>query len=200
MTQAYYRRTLATLSPSLRAILVRKATQPKRIWCGMTTWVPTHAPNLWGHPPWAFPALFTCHACRSRLERDPYESSLSQWLFDGRAYYRPTPHARIPRDLGLSLLLTGMWLENHLFRSIFTVGVPRPEACTPYLDVAPSSASLTCEPSETPPCLTEHPSRPSLRGPTMTSVNARVRGPVGTILLIDQDKKGIYLSFKLFQQ
>ena len=27
----------------------------------------------------------------------------------------PTPHARIPRDPGLSLLVTGVWLGNHLF-------------------------------------------------------------------------------------
>ena len=66
-----------------------------------------------------------------------------------------------------------MWLGNHLFRSIFTVGLPRPEASTPCLDAAPSSAPLiflSCQP----------PSGPSLRGPTMTLVNAQVRGLVGT--------------------
>ena len=78
----------------------------------------------------------------------------------------PTPHARVPRELGLSLLVTGVWLGNHLFRSIFTVGVPRPEASTPCLDVAPSSAPLIREPNETPPCPAEPPSGPSLRGPT----------------------------------
>ena len=92
----------------------------------------------------------------------------------------PTPHARVPHELGLSLLVTGVWLGNHLFRSIFTVGVPRPEASTPCLDVAPSSAPLIREPNETPPCPAEPPSGPSLRCPTMTLVNARVRGPVGT--------------------
>ena len=92
----------------------------------------------------------------------------------------PTPHAWIPHDLGLSLLVTGMWLENHRFWSIFTVGVSRPEASTHCQDAAPSSATLTFEPSETPPCLTELPSGPNLRGPTMTLVNARVRGLIGT--------------------
>ena len=95
------------------------------------------------HPPWEFPALLTCHACRSPLRRDPYESSLSQWLFNGGAYYHiPTPHAQIPRDLGLSLLVTRVWLENHLSLSIFTVEVPRPEDSTTYLGAAPSSAPL----------------------------------------------------------
>ena len=36
------------------------------------------------------------------------------------------------------------------------------------------------EPRETLPCLTEPPRGPSLRGPTLTLVNVRVRGPVGT--------------------
>ena len=27
----------------------------------------------------------------------------------------PTPHAHIPRDLRFSILVTGMWLENHIF-------------------------------------------------------------------------------------
>ena len=95
------------------------------------------------HPPWEFPALLTCHACRSALGRDPYESFLSQWLFNGGAYYRvPTPHARIPHDLGLSLLATGVWLESHLSLAIFSVEVPRPEDSMPCLGAAPSLAPL----------------------------------------------------------
>ena len=115
--------------PSLRAILVRKAALPRHIWCGMTTGAATHASNLWGHPSWAFPVPITCHACRSPLGRDPYESSLPQWLFDVvHTIAFPTPHARIPRDLGLSLLVTGMWLENHLFCPSLLLGCrgPRP--------------------------------------------------------------------------
>jgi len=105
------------------------------------------------HPPWEFHALLTCHACRLPLGRDPCGSSLSQWLSIGGAYYRvPTPHARVPRDLGLSLLVTGVWLENHLSLSIFIVEVPRPEASMPCLGVAPSTTALTREPKETPSC------------------------------------------------
>jgi len=112
---------------------------------------------------------FTCHACSSPIGRDPYESSLSQWIFDGGAYYRtPYTHARIPRDLFLSILVTGMWLKNHLFGLSLLVRVPRPEASTPCLDAAPSSAPL-------PTSLTR-----LFRSPTLTLVNARVRGPVGT--------------------
>ena len=49
-------------------------------------------------------------------------SSLSQWLSNGGVYCRvPTPHAQILRELGLSLLVLGVWLENHLSLSIFTV-------------------------------------------------------------------------------
>ena len=67
-----------------------------------------------------------------------------------------------------------VWLENHLSLSIFTVEVPRPEASTPCLDVAPSSATLTSEPKETPSCPVVLSSGPYLRDPTMlTLVNAR---------------------------
>jgi len=81
------------------------------------------------------------------LGRDPYGSFLPQWLSNGGAYYRfPTPHARVPRVLGLSLLVTGVWLENHLTLSIFIVEVLRPEASMPYLCAAPSTVALTREP------------------------------------------------------
>jgi len=90
------------------------------------------------------------HADHS-LGRDPYKWSLSQWLFNGGEYYRiPTPHAWIPRDLGLSLLVTGVWLENHLSLSIFTVEVPRPEDSTLCLGADPSSATIIRESKETP--------------------------------------------------
>ena len=85
------------------------------------------------------------------LGRDPCGSSLSQWLSNDGAYYCvPTPHARVPCDLGLSLLVTGVWLENHISLSIFIVEVPRPEASMPCFGVAPSTAALTREPKETP--------------------------------------------------
>ena len=51
-------------------------------------------------------------------------------------------------------LVTGVWLENHLVSSIFYVGVPRPEDPTPCFGPCPEdpSASLSCEPNESPPC------------------------------------------------
>ena len=87
------------------------------------------------------------------LGRDPPGSSLSHWLFNGGKYCRiPTPHARIPRELGLSLLVTRVWLENHLSLSTFIVEVPRPEASTLCLYAAPSTVTLTREPKETLSC------------------------------------------------
>jgi len=61
-----------------------------------------------GHLPKEFPAFLTCHACRSPSGTWPsHGSSLSQWFSNGGAYCRvPTPHAWIPRELGLSLLVT----------------------------------------------------------------------------------------------
>ena len=82
----------------------------------MTTWAPTHEPNLWGHPFWAFPA----HS-RAMLADHPWDVTLTSRLFPSgslmvvRTTAFPTLHAWIPRDLGIPLLVTGMWLENHLF-------------------------------------------------------------------------------------
>jgi len=45
-----------------------------------------------------------------------------------------------------------VWLGNHLPLSIFTFGLPRPEASTPYLDAAPSSVALIRELTETLSC------------------------------------------------
>ena len=75
--------------------------------------MPTHAPNLWViRPGSSLPYSRSMHADHP-LGRDPSDSSLSQWLFNGGAYYRvPTPHARIPRELGLSLLVTGCGLKT----------------------------------------------------------------------------------------
>jgi len=60
----------------------------------------------------------------------------------------PTPHARIPRDLGLPLLVTGMWLGNHLFGpSSLLLGCrgsrpPRPASMPPPPQL-PNSLSLS---------------------------------------------------------
>jgi len=79
----------------------------------------------------------------------------------------PTPHARISYDLGLSLLVTGMWLENHLFGPSSLLGCqgPRPPR---YASMPPPPRPLTREPNETPPCPAEPFSWPCLRGPTFT--------------------------------
>jgi len=78
-------------------------------------------------------ALLTCHACRLPPGTLPsHGSSLSQWFPDGGAYCRvSTPHAQILRELGLSLLVLGMWLGNHLSCLLSFFEVPRPEASTP---------------------------------------------------------------------
>jgi len=82
------------------------------------------------HLPWEYLAFLTCHACRSPSGTWPsHGSSLSQWLSSGGAYCRvPTPHVRIPREFGLSLLVLGVWLENHFLYLLLLSGVPRPEA------------------------------------------------------------------------
>jgi len=59
----------------------------------------------------------------------PWDVTLTSRLFPNgslmvvRTTASPTPHARTPRDLGFPLLITGMWLGNHLFRLIFTIRV-----------------------------------------------------------------------------
>ena len=88
-------------------------------------------------------------------------SSLSQWFFNGGVSCRVlTPHARIPRELGLSLLVTGVWLKNHLSLSIFTVEVPRHEASMPCLCAAPFTVTPTREHKETLSCLAVLPGIP----------------------------------------
>jgi len=94
---------------SLRALSVRKAALSK---CnsrgGDCMGANSHAHSL-SHPPWEFLAFLSCHACRSPSRAWPsHGSSLSQGPSNGGAYCRvPTPHAWIPSELGLSLLVTG---------------------------------------------------------------------------------------------
>jgi len=76
----------------------------------MTTWVPTCAPNLWGHPSWE------CPSC-SRAMHAAYHwhialmglSSSSGSLLVLRLNALFTSHAWIPHDLGFSLLIN--WCE-----------------------------------------------------------------------------------------
>ena len=82
----------------------------------MTTWMPTHAPNLWViRPGNSLPYSRAMHADH------PWDVTLTSRLFPSgsltvvRTTAFPTPHARTPRDLGFPLLVTGVWLGNHLF-------------------------------------------------------------------------------------
>jgi len=54
----------------------------------------------------------------------------------------PTPHARIPRDLGLSMLVTGMWLENHLFGPSLLLRCRGPRPPRPALTPPPPRLPL----------------------------------------------------------
>jgi len=139
------------------------------------------------HPPWEFLALLTCHACRSPLGRDPYQLSLSQWLFNGGAYYRiPTPHARVPRKTTLFIHLYCWGVEAR--------GLHALPWCRPLL------GPLTREPKETPSYPSVFSMGPHLRGPTMlTLVNVRGRGPIGTQIIVTCTNNVCYLLVKVWQ-
>jgi len=70
----------------------------------MTTWVPTCAPNLWGHPSWECPscsrAMHATHPWNVTLT-GRISSSVSLLVL--RLNTSSTPHAWIPGDLGFSL-------------------------------------------------------------------------------------------------
>jgi len=85
---------------------VRKTTLPKCNWCGI-------------RPGSSLPYSRAMHADH------PWDVTLTSRLFPSgsltvvRTIAFPTPHAWTPHDLGFPLLVTGVWLGNHLFRSIF---------------------------------------------------------------------------------
>ena len=143
---------------------MRKTTLSKHNWHGMTTWMPTHAPNLWViRPRSSLSYSRAMHADHS------WDVTLTSRLFPSgslmvvRTTAFPTPHAQTPHDLGFPLLVTEVWPENHLFRSIFIVGLLRPPR--PASMSSPSSAPLICEPSETLPCPANLPVNPAFRTP-----------------------------------
>ena len=74
----------------------------------MTTWVPTHAPNLWGHPSWECPscsrAMYAAHLWNMTLTG---HISSSGSLFVLHLSASSTPHEWAPHYLGFSL--TGNW-------------------------------------------------------------------------------------------
>ena len=145
---------------------MRKTTLLKCNWRGMTTWMPTHAPNLWV----IRPGSSLSYSCAMNADH-PWDVTLTGRLFPSgslmvmRTTAFPTPHAWTIRDLGFPLLVTGVWPENHPFRFIFTVELPMPEAFSPCLEAVPSSAPLNCEPSETLPCFANLLVGPCLRAP-----------------------------------
>jgi len=75
----------------------------------MATWIPTCAPNLWGHPSWGCP-----NCSRAMHAAYPWNATLmglsssSGSLLVLRLNALFTPHAWTPRDLGFSLLITGV--------------------------------------------------------------------------------------------
>ena len=74
----------------------------------MTTWVPTCAPNLWGHSSWECPSCSRAmHAAYPWNVTLTGLSSPSGSLLVLRLNVSYTPHAWILRDLGFSL--TGNW-------------------------------------------------------------------------------------------
>ena len=132
----------------------------------MTTWMPTHAPNLW-----VIRLGSSLSYSRAMHADHPWDVTLTSHLFPSgslmvvRTTTFPTPHAWTLRDLGFPLLVTGVWPESHPFRFIFTVELSMPEASSPCLEVVPSSTPLNCEPSETLPCFANLLVGPSLRAP-----------------------------------
>jgi len=74
----------------------------------MTTWVPTCAPNLWGHLSWECP-----RCSRAMHAIYPWNVTLTGRISSSGSFLvlrlnaSSTPHAWTPRDLGFSL--TGNW-------------------------------------------------------------------------------------------
>jgi len=92
---------------------------------GVTTWVPSRAPDLWGHPPLGMPLLFTCHACSSSLECDLHRSYLSSGsILVLRLNASSTLHAWTLVTWTSPSLITGVWSGIHLSWPNSTVRVP----------------------------------------------------------------------------
>jgi len=153
---------------------MRKTTLSKRNWREMTTWMPTHAPNLWVIRPRS-----SLSYSRAMHADHPWDVTLTSRLFPSGSLIvahttvSSTPHAWTLGDLGLSL--TNNWSVAwkppflvHLYcwvteaRSLHALPWCRPLLGSPYL-WAYRDSGPSCQP----------PSGPSLRGPTMTLVNAR---------------------------
>jgi len=155
----------------------------------MATWVPTYAPNLWGHSSWECPscsrAMYAVYPWNVTL-MGLSASSGSLLVLRLNALF--TPHAWTPRDLGFSLLITGVLSEIHLSWPNSVVWVtdvwchiaftlmPRTHQHILVINVWPLFDTLACVARETLPMPLVGP---SLRGPPLLAVND-VRGLVST--------------------
>jgi len=121
---------------------------------GMTTWVPTHAPNLWVIRPGS--ALSYSRAMHAD---HPWNVTLTSRLFPRGSLIvaHPTASSTPPCTDPLWPWLLPYWvlecgLETTFFGSSLLFGLPRSEfrgLHAPRLDAFPSSATLTCELPET---------------------------------------------------
>jgi len=98
---------------------------------GVTTWVPTHAPQPLVMCPGNISTFFSYHACRippgTWPSPGPY---LSQRFSKGGVHCRvSTPYAWVLHESGLSLRVLGVWLWSHLsllFITLLRYRGPRP--------------------------------------------------------------------------
>ena len=144
---------------------MRKTPFPECNLHGMTTWVPTHAPNLWAiRPGSAFSYSHAMHADH------PWNVTLTSRLFPSGSLIvahptaSSTPHAWGLGDLGLSLTECG--LETTFFDPSLLFGVTKVRGLHAlHLDAAPSSATLTRVFRETLACPPSLPVDPAFGAP-----------------------------------
>jgi len=100
----------------------------------------------------------------------PWDVTLTSRLFPSgsmmvvRTTAFPTPHARIPH-LGLFLLVTGMWLETHLFGPSLLLGCRGPRPPRPASMSPPPRLSLSVSPTRLLPVLLNFPVDPAFGAP-----------------------------------
>jgi len=105
--------------------------------------------------PASISALLTYHTCRLPPGMWSFQGPyLSQWFSNGGAYCRvPMPHAQILRELGLSLLVLGVWLGNHfsllllLFRGTEARDLHAPTVPPPPRSLSPVGIGGVAPPS-----------------------------------------------------
>jgi len=158
----------------------------------MTTWVPTCAPNLWGHPSWECPsyprAMHAAHPWNVTLT-GRYSSSLLVLRLNTSS----TPHARTPRDLGFSLSYNWcvVW-DPPLVAQLCCLSHRCPMSHRPHYTVEDTSVHLGDRLLTTPRHFGSRALRdtgprcswdPTYVAPSLLVVND-ARGLVGTLLLL----------------